>query len=51
MNIVFWVLIILALILLWFLLAFAFKPVGNLFQMLYKDAKKQILDNNKEFEL
>lgn len=42
MYVLFWSIIIGILILLWFLLAFAFRPIGKLFYKLYKDVKEEI---------
>lgn len=46
MYILFWIIIIGILILLWFLLAFAFRPIGKLFYKLYKDVKEEINKQN-----
>lgn len=46
MNIVFWFLVIAMTILIWFLLVFTFKPLGNLIYKIFSDAKKTI--TNKE---
>lgn len=48
MNPIFWVLVILAVILLWFLLAFLYRPIGRLFYRIWKDAINEI--NIKETE-
>ncbi len=51
MNPIFIVLIIVAGILLWFLLAFAFKPLGKLLIRLWDDANDSInKDNTKKEE-
>lgn len=42
MNIVFWLLIVLALALLWFSLSFAFKGFGEFWLGLFNDAKEAI---------
>lgn len=47
MNIVFWSIIIILLVLLWFCLSFIFKSVGKIGLNLYKDAKKEILDEEE----
>lgn len=48
MNPIFWILVIISLILLWFLLAFLFKPIGNFFYRIWKDAIDEI--ENKDTE-
>lgn len=48
MNPIFWMLVIISLILLWFLLAFLFKPIGNFFYRIWKDAIDEI--ENKDTE-
>ncbi len=50
MNPILIVLIILAAVLLWFLLSFAFKPIGRLFVRLWEDAVDEIKENNTEKE-
>lgn len=42
MNIVFWLIVIVALVLLWFCLSFAFKGIGAFSLRIYNDAKKEI---------
>lgn len=42
MNIVFYLLIIIATIFLWFILAFLFKPIGRFFSRLWEDAKREM---------
>lgn len=42
MNIVFWLLVIIALVLIWFLLAFAFRGFGKFWLRLFDDAVKEI---------
>lgn len=49
MNPIFWILVILATILLWFLLAFAYKPIGKLFCRIWNDAINEI-NNTDEGE-
>ena len=39
MNIVFWLIVIVALVLLWFCLSFAFKGIGAFGLRIYNDAK------------
>lgn len=48
MNVVFWLIVILAMILVWFLLAFAFKGFGKFWFKIYDDAAKEIKDEDKE---
>ena len=45
MNIVFWLAVVALLILLWFLLAFLFRPVGRFFRSIWNGAISEI---NKE---
>ena len=42
MNIMFWILVIAALILIWFCLSFAFKGIGGFALKLFNDAKETI---------
>ncbi len=42
MNIVFWLLIVIVLVVVWFCLSFAFKGVGSIGLRLWNDAKKEI---------
>ena len=42
MNVVFWLLVICLLVLIWFLLAFAFRGIGRFWFRLYDDAAKEI---------
>ena len=44
MNIVFWLIVIVALVLLWFCLSFAFKGIGAFSLRIYNDAKS-VLSN------
>ena len=45
----FYILVILGVVLLWFLLAFMFKPIGKFFHRLYQDAVDAIEEvDNKE---
>lgn len=48
MNIVFWFIVIIALVLIWFCLSFAFKGVGEVGLRLYNDAKKEISSDEEE---
>lgn len=54
MNIVFWLLVIFALVLVWFCLSFAFQGIGSIGLKLFNDAKKEIEgdepDKSKECE-
>lgn len=50
MNPMFWVLVIIFCTLLWFLLAFIFKPVGKLFYRIWKDAMDEIHGEKEEQE-
>lgn len=42
MNITFWLLVIIALVLIWFCLSFAFRGVGEIGWRLYDDARREI---------
>ena len=42
MNVVFYLLLVTVIVLLWFTLAFLFKPVGKLFLRLFEDAKNEM---------
>lgn len=42
MNIVFYLLIIVAVVFLWFVLAFLFKPLGKFFCRLWNDVKEEM---------
>lgn len=44
MNPIFWIVVILFCVLIWFLLAFLFKPIGKIFYRIWKDA----IDEMKE---
>ena len=51
MNIVFYIIVLLALVLIWFLIAFAFKPIGGFLVKLFQSVKNTMLDkenNEKE---
>ena len=50
MNIVFWGLVIAGLILLWFLLAFAFKSIGKFFFKIWSDAVNEIKEDEEKEE-
>ena len=50
MNIVFYLLIAIALAILWFLLAFLFKPIGRFFKKLWNDTTDIINDEESEDE-
>lgn len=50
MNIVFWGLVIAGLVFLWFLLAFAFKPVGKFFFRLWDDVVNEIKEDDEKEE-
>lgn len=48
MNIVFWLIVVIVLVLIWFCLSFAFKGVGGFGMRLYNDAKKEISEEETE---
>lgn len=48
MNMSFWILLIVILILLWFCLSFAFKYIGKIGLRLFDDAKDEILSEENE---
>ncbi len=48
MNIVFWLLIVIVLVLIWFCLSFAFKGIGGIWLKLYNGAKKEIEGDKPE---
>ena len=50
MTFVFWLLVVLSLIFLWFILAFAFKSIGKIFFNLWKKADEEINDDNNKGE-
>lgn len=50
MNPVFIVLVIAAAIAVWFLLSFAFRPIGRLFYRIWKDAADEINNNDESGE-
>jgi hypothetical protein len=47
-NIVFWLIVIVALVLLWFCLSFAFKGIGAFSLRIYNDAKKEISEKSEK---
>lgn len=49
MNIVFWLIVIVALVLLWFCLSFAFKGIGAFGLRIYNDAKKEAMKEFRDF--
>lgn len=49
MNPVFWLLVILALVALWFLLSCCFKPIGDFFMSIFRKTKEDI-DDNEDYE-
>lgn len=51
MNIVFYLLVIIALIGLWFGLTSIFKPLGKYLYNIYKDTKEVMIEKEKENEL
>lgn len=48
MNIFFWTLVIIGVVLLWFCLSFAFNGIGGIGLKLFNDAKKEIANEEKE---
>ena len=50
MNIVFWLIIIIVLVLLWFCLSFVFKGLGAFVLKLYNDAKNEIIGEDEQKE-
>jgi len=47
-NIVFWLIVIVAFVLLWFCLSFAFKGIGAFSLRIYNDAKKEISEESEK---
>lgn len=47
LNVVFYILLLLAVVFLWFLLAFLFKPIGKFFYRLWKDAVDEMSSEKK----
>lgn len=50
MNIVFWLLVVVALVLVWFCLSFAFKGLGGIGMKLFNGAKDEITGEKEEKE-
>lgn len=50
MNIVFWLLVVIVLVLVWFCLSFAFKGIGGIGMKLFNDAKDEITADSGEKE-
>lgn len=50
MNIVFWLLVIVVLVLVWFCLSFAFKGIGGIGLKLFNDAKNEIVNDEQKEE-
>lgn len=50
MNIVFYLMVVMAIIALWFLLAFVFKPFGNFLYRLFEDAVNAMEDKKEDME-
>ena len=48
MNIVFWLIVVIVLVLIWFCLSFAFKGVSGVGMRLYNDAKKEISEETEK---
>lgn len=48
MNVFFWIIVILVLILVWFLLAFAFRGIGWLAMRIFGDAVDELTKEEKE---
>lgn len=48
MNIVFWLLVVIVLVVVWFCLSFAFKGIGGVGLRLWNDAKKEIKGDEPE---
>lgn len=48
MNIVFWLIVVVSLVLLWFCLSFAFKSIGEFGWKIFNDARKEISDDSPE---
>lgn len=45
---IFWVLVVIGCVLLWFLLAFIFRPLGKLFCRLWNDAMEEITKDDND---
>lgn len=50
MNIVFWLLVVAALVLLWFFCSWEFKSIGAFWYKLYADAKRELDDSADKVE-
>ena len=50
MNVVFWVLVVLVLVVIWFLACALFKPLGNLLSHIFNDAVDILNEEEKENE-
>lgn len=50
MNPIFWLLVVIATIFLWFILAFLYRPIGKFFYRIFKDAIDEINNNNSKGE-
>lgn len=50
MNVMFWVILLIFLVLCWFLFAFVFKPVGKFFYRIWEDAIDILLNGNEKEE-
>ncbi len=50
MNIVFWLIIIIVLVLVWFCMSPAFKSIGGIGSKLYNDAKDEITGKDENHE-
>lgn len=50
MNFVFWLLVILGIVLLWFLLAFSYRAIGNGFYRIWKNAIEEIDKEDEDKE-
>lgn len=48
MNWFFYLLVAIGLVALWFLCSFAYKPIGKFFHRIYKDARDEILEDDKK---
>ena len=48
MNVFFWLLVVIALVVIWFCLSFAFKGIGGIGLRLWNDAKKEIEGDEPE---
>lgn len=48
MNVVFWLLIFIAVFFAWFILSFLFRPLGRFFMRLFNDAMEQMKETEEE---